>query len=119
MKKRQITCYKGFASLPGKFNVEVYYTVPDMGYWNKLFICLACGEIFVADLENPIFANKPIEQTVGNTQCPTCGRQLGETLHAYPESFRAEDGRIGHFEPERRIPSASESIFREFYEIGG
>jgi rubredoxin len=119
MKKRQITCYKGFASLQGKFNVEVYYTVPDMGYWNKLFTCLACGEVFVADLENPIFAGKPVEQAVDNMQCPTCGSQLGETLRAYPESFRTEDGRTGQYEPERRIPSATEGIVREFYEIGG
>ena len=117
MKPRLVRCYRGFASLPGRFNIEVFYTVPDMGYWNKLFSCIACGELFVIDFENPTFAGKTAEQIASNTPCPKCGQRLGETICAYPDSFRADDGRVGHFEPERIIPPDLESLVKEFTEI--
>ena len=118
MKPRLVKCFRGFASVPGRFNIEVFYTVPDFGYWNKLFTCIECGELFIIDFENPNFAGKTAEQIAANAQCPKCGKRLEETIRAYPESFRAEDGRVGHFEPERIIPPDSESIVKEFLEIG-
>lgn len=117
MKTRLVRCYRGFASLLGKLNIEVFYTVPDFGYLNKLFSCIECGEFFVIDFDNPSFAGKKAEQIAGNTSCPKCGRMLKDTIRAYPESFRTNDGQIGHFEPERIIPPDSESLVKEFLEI--
>jgi len=118
MKPRLVRCYRGFAALPGKANIEVFYTVPDFGYADKLFTCIECGELFVIDFENPNFAGKTAEQIVGNTPCPKCGKRLRETIRDYPEGFRADDGRVGHFEPDRIIPPDSESIVKEFLGIG-
>lgn len=118
MKTRLVRCYRGFASLPGKANIEVFYIAPDFGYATKLFTCIECGELFIIDFENPNFAGKTAEQIAGNTMCPKCGKPLRETIRAYPENFRAEDGRVGDFEPDRIIPPDSESIVKEFLEIG-
>ena len=117
MKPRLVRCFRGFASLAGKFNIEVFYTVPDSGYWNKLFTCIECGELFVIDFENPRFAGKTAEQIAANALCPKCGKRLGETIRAYPENFRADDGRIGHFEHERIAPPDSESFVKEISEL--
>lgn len=118
MKKRIIRCFQSFASLSGKYNIEVFYTVPDFGHWNKLFTCIECGELFVVDLENPIFANKDDKQIAGNISCPKCGKSLSETIRPYPENFRTDDGQIGHFNPGNYIPSDNESLVHEFVEIG-
>jgi len=117
MKPRLVRCFRGFASLSGQFNTEVFYTVPDFGYWNKLFICIECGELFVIDMDNPAVAGKTIEQIASNASCPNCGKRLAETIRVYPEYFRAEDGRIGHFDSGRVIPPDSESLVKEFLEI--
>lgn len=118
MKPRQVRCYRGFASVPGRFNIEVLYTVPDFGYWSRLFTCIECGEIFVIDFENPSFAGKTAEQIAGDAVCPKCGKSLRETIRPYPEHFRTDDGQVGHFEPERIIPPDSESLVKEVLEIG-
>ena len=117
MKPRLVRCYRGFAWLPGRANVEVFYTLPEM-YLIKLFTCIECGELFVIDFENPTFAGKTAEQIAGDAACPKCGKALRETIRAYPECFRADDGRLGHFEPERIIPPDSESLVKEFLELG-
>ena len=119
MKKRIIRCFRGFASLPGKFNIEVFYTVPDCGHWNKLFTCIECGELFVIDLENPSLANKRVEQIITNIVCPKCGKELSKTVHPYPENFRTDDGQIGCFIPAQQIPSDNESLVHEFFEMRG
>jgi hypothetical protein len=116
MKRRLVRCYRGFGSLPGRFNIEVLYTLPDM-YLIKLFTCIECGELFVIDFENPAFAGKSAEQVAGTTTCPACGRLLRETIRPYPESFRTEDGRIGSFQPGHTIPPDSESIVKEILEL--
>ena len=116
MKPRLVRCYRGFASLPDKANIEVFYTVPEM-YLIKLFTCIECGELFVIDFENPSFAGKTAEQLAANVLCPKCGKRLGESIRDYPKSFRADDGRIGHFEPERMIPPDSESVVRAIFEL--
>src|SRR5206468_3294576 len=76
MKPRLVRCYRGFASLPGKANIEVFYTVPDFGYSNKLFTCIECGELFIIDFENPNFAGKTAEQIAATALCPKCGKRL-------------------------------------------
>jgi hypothetical protein len=86
-------------------------------YLIKLFTCIECGELFVIDLENPNLAGKSAEQLAAKTLCPKCGRLLGETIQPYPESFCADDGRVGHFQPERTIPPDTESLVEEFLEI--
>jgi len=118
MKKRLVRCYRGFASVPGRTNIEVFYTVPDFGYSNKLFTCMECGELFMIDFENPAFAGKATEQIAANSLCPKCGKSLGETVCAYPETFRTDDGRIGNFQPDRIIPPDSESLVKEVWELG-
>jgi hypothetical protein len=117
MKRRLVRCYRGFGSLPGRANIEVVYTIPEM-YLIKLFTCVECGEVFVIDFENPALAGKTAEQISGNTLCPKCNTSLAESIRPYPEDFRADDGRVGHFEPDRIIPPDSESLVREFWELG-
>lgn len=116
MKQRLVRCYRGFASLPGKFNIEVFYVVPEM-YLINLFTCIECGELFAIDFENPAFAAKTAEQIAGEIACPRCRNLLRETIQPYPKNFRTEDGLIGHFEPDRIIPPDSESIVKEILEI--
>lgn len=118
MKRRLVRCYRGFAAVAGKANIEVFYTAPDFGYFSKLFTCIECGELFVIDFENPAFAGKTAEQIAVSVVCPKCGKPLSETIRAYPETFRTDDGRIGHYEPDRIIPPDSESLVKEFWEIG-
>jgi hypothetical protein len=98
------------------FNIEVFYTVPEM-YLIKLFTCIECGELFVIDFENPSFGGKTAEQIAGDGACPKCGKMLQKTIRAYPETFRAADGQIGHFKPERIIPPDSESVLKEIFEL--
>jgi len=117
MKPRLVKGFRGFASVPGMFNIEVFYTVPDFGYWNKLFTCIECGEVFVIDFANPAFAGKTAEQIAGSAACPRCRKPLGETIRTYPENFRADEGRIGHFEPERIIPPDAEAMVKEILEL--
>jgi predicted RNA-binding Zn-ribbon protein involved in translation (DUF1610 family) len=94
----------------------VFYTLPEM-YLIKLFTCIECGKLFVIDFENPAFSGKTAKQIAANTVCPNCGESLAGSICAYPENFRADDGRIGHFEPDRIIPPDSESLVKEFAEI--
>jgi hypothetical protein len=117
MKTRLVRCYRGYASLPDRANIEVFYTIPDMGYFIKLFTCIECGELFAIDLGNPNFAGKTAEQLAANASCPRCGAPLGETIQPYPEIFRADDGQLGGFRPERIIPPDSESLIKEFLQI--
>jgi hypothetical protein len=117
MKPRKVRCYRGYASVPARWNIEVFYTVPDM-YLIKLFTCIECGEIFVIDFENPSFAGKTAQEIAGDTVCPKCGKPLRETIRPYPENFRTDDGREGHFEPERIIPPDSESFVKDLWELG-
>jgi hypothetical protein len=100
------------------FNIEVFYTVPDMGYWCKLLTCIECGELFVLDMENPNVAGKEIAQIAGDELCPQCGKQLRESIRTYPDVFHTDDGRIGHFEPDRIVPPDSESVVKKFFELG-
>jgi hypothetical protein len=118
MKTRFVRCYCGFGSVAGRANIKVFYTLPDFGYSIKLFTCIECGELFVIDFENPAFAGKTVEQIAASTACPKCGKSLSETIRAYPKTFRTDDGRIGHFEPDHIIPPDSESLVREFWEVG-
>ena len=118
MKLRQIRCYRGFAWVPGKFNIDIFYTTSDFGYGKQLFTCIECGELFVIDFENPSFAGKTAEQIAADATCPKCAKALQETIRSYPQNFRAEDGQIGHFEPDRIIPPDSESLVKEFWEVG-
>ena len=74
-----------------------------------------CGEIFVADFENPNFHGKLIQEITHGQKCPRCSYDLSKSLQAYPGTFRTENGDVGHFVPER-IP-ATESEIVEFYEI--
>jgi len=117
MKKVLVRCYKGFAAANGKFNIEIVFTVPDIGYYKKLFTCIHCGELFAVDQENPRLAGKPFDKFVANEVCPKCDSSLTQTLRAYPENFRTDDGKIGHFIPEHIIPPDSESLVKEFWEL--
>jgi hypothetical protein len=117
MKTRLVRCYRGLASLPGRWNIEVFYSIPDM-FAIKLFTCIECGAVYVIDFENPGLASQAVEQIARDTLCAKCDKPLRETIRPYPEFFRAEDGRIGHFEAEHIIPPDSESLVKEFLELG-
>jgi len=117
MKMRQVRCYRGFASLGARWNIPVFYVLPEM-YRIELFICTQCGEIYVVDFENPKHHGRSIEFISGSSCCQKCGQSLGEILRSYPETFRTDDGQIGHFEASRIIPPDSESLVKDFLELG-
>jgi hypothetical protein len=117
MRRQQIRCYRGYAQAFGRWNIEVLYTMPDLGYHMKLFMCIECGEILFMDMCNPALARKTVQEIVGDEVCPRCGRLLRGTLQEYPENFLTEDGRIGHFDPGRRYPPDSESLFKEIWQL--
>jgi hypothetical protein len=113
MKQKLVRCYRGFGTVPGKWNVEVFYTMCSL----KLFTCIECGEIFIIDFENPRFAGMKAEQIAGDAKCSKCERLLRETIRPYPESFRTDEGLVGHFDPMSEIPLDSESLVKEFIQI--
>jgi len=113
---KKVRRYHGFASLPNRWNIELFYTIPEM-YLITLFICIKCGEVFVIDSENPNFSGKTTEQVVGNIKRPKCEKMLRQTIKPNPESFRTDDGHVRHFESERLIPPDSESFVKESLEI--
>jgi hypothetical protein len=117
MQSRQVRCYRGYAAVHGRWNIEVLYTMPDMGYYLKLVTCVECGTIFVINFANLNFSGKTIEEIAGDSVCPKCGLPLGENIQPYPDVFRTDDGIIGSFDPGRRIPPDSESFVEEFLEI--
>ena len=117
MNMHKTRCYRGYASVPGRWNIEVFYTVPDFGYWANLVTCIECGEIFVIDFANPAFKGKTIQVIAGSADCPRCRKPLCENLRSYPESFRTDDGRLGHFDITAEPLPESESFVREFLEI--
>jgi len=49
--------------------------------------------------------------------CPECGSALSDTLLPYPQSFRASDGSLSHFEPDRVYPLDSTSITKEVWNL--
>jgi DNA-directed RNA polymerase subunit RPC12/RpoP len=110
-----VRCYKGFATIGSISNVQVYYTIPEV-YNIKLFTCINCGEIFVADFENPKLDEYNMLNAVSKIECPTCSVQLDKTLDKYPDTFVYLNN-IGHFEPSSLIPPDNESMVKEFYEI--
>jgi DNA-directed RNA polymerase subunit RPC12/RpoP len=116
MKKRLVRCFVGFGTTGGRSNIEVFYVVPEM-YAKALYTCLECGEVFVADLENPAFAGRESAEVVKGTRCPSCNADLNQTISCYPQTFRAPDGSLGSFDPGTIIPPDNESLVREFFEI--
>ena len=116
MNKRLVRCYEGFGSTDRRSNVEVFYIIPEM-YAKALYTCTECGEVFVADLENPAFAGREVADVVKGMNCPSCNADLSATISSYPKTFRAPDGSLGSFDPGTIIPPDSESLVREFFEI--
>jgi len=116
MKRGKIRCYRGYAHAFGRWNIEVFYTMPD-GHHMKLFTCIECGAILFMDMDNPALARQTVQETVGDEVCPECGRLLRNSLREYPENFLTEDGRIGHFDPGRHYPPDSESLFKEIWQL--
>lgn len=116
MNRTSVKCFKGYAQVGMRFNIEVLYTVPDF-YHTKLFACLECGEVFCADQEDVAYSPRPFEDVVSQSRCPKCSTPLAKALTSYPQSFRTEDGMIGHFEPSRQIPDDKESLKGEFWDL--
>ena len=73
--------------------------------------------MFFIDTDNPKLADMTVEQIADELICPTCGRPLRTTLHPYPQTFRTDDGQIGHFDPGSHYPPDSQSFIKEFWEI--
>ncbi len=117
VKRRTVRCARGFATVGGRANIEVWYAVVDFGYGITLFTCHDCGELFVLDFENPAFWGRSAEQIVRDLPCPRCGSPLSATIRAYPQTFRTEDGQVGHFDPPLRRPPDPETVFLDLLEI--
>lgn len=116
MNRTPVKCFKGFAQVGMHFNIEVLYTVPDF-YHTKLFTCIECGELFCADQEDVAYSPKPFDVVISNRLCPKCFKPLAKTLMPYPQSFRIEDGIIGHYEPSHEIPDDKDSVRSEFWDL--
>ncbi len=116
MNQTSVKCFKGYAQVGMRYNIEVFYTVPDF-YHTKLFTCLKCGAIFCADQEDIDYSGKPLDVVVGKTICPGCSSELSESMAPYPQLFRLEDGTIGHFEPTRQILDDKVSLAIEFWDL--
>jgi len=116
MNRTAVKCFKGYAQVGMRFNNEVFYTLPDY-YHTRLFTCLCCGTILCADQEDLDYSGISFDATVGSRNCPECSSPLAKTITPYPQSFRLEDGTIGHFEPSRQIPDDKDSLTVEFWDL--
>jgi len=97
--------------------VEVFFTVPDFGDCNKLFICLGCAAIFAIDPEREFYSKIPFDELKKKLDCPVCNTPLREAK-PYPENYLCSHCKtIGSFvRMDNTIPPASESVIRECYD---
>lgn len=87
MKRKAIRCSKVFIDINDLFNQPVYL-IANGGWSNfRLFICSNCGELFVADFDNPSINTETIIKIISETKCPTCDVELKNYLEGYPNSL--------------------------------
>ncbi|MBB1287298.1 hypothetical protein HRH25_23180 [Flavisolibacter sp. BT320] len=118
MDKRKIRCYKTLAKVTSStYNHLVYYLAQE-GWSNlSLTTCIKCGELFVIDWENPMTRDLSIQDVAGSKRCPICNSFLRETIMDYPKTIVLPNGQLGSYTPENIIPSDSESVIIEVFEI--
>jgi DNA-directed RNA polymerase subunit RPC12/RpoP len=80
-------------------------------------ICVKCGELFVADLENPKTKGLSLTQIAGKNVCPNCKTSLADSLKNYPDTFLGRNQQIGSFIPPTWIPPSEERKIIELWEI--
>jgi len=117
MHKKLIRCYQTKALGAQDRLEEIVFTLPDFGYYYRLYSCVHCGTLFTASVEDEQRSGLSLPSKTEHTQCPECGSSLSETLKPYPQSFRVSDGSIAHFEPDKKYPSDSDSILKEVWDI--
>jgi hypothetical protein len=116
MKKIQVRCYRAYVRVGQVYNIEVYYTLPDFGYYTELYTDLRTGEIYALEVGDNEISSKSIDEIVSNLLCPMTMQSLVGHLTKYPQSFLYKN-EIGHFEPSMIIPEDENSTVKEFWEI--
>jgi rubredoxin len=71
-------------------DVEVFYTVPDFGDCEKLFICPGCETVFAFHPEEEFYSHTPFEKLKERLHCPVCRISLNQSL-PYPKTFICPD----------------------------
>ena len=117
MQKKQIRCYTGEALGAQDRLEDVFYTLPDFGDWNHLYSCTNCGTLFVASPEDEHYSGISIQKRIEFLKCPECSSSLAKSLQPYPQIFRASDGNLNRFEPDRAYPPDSESAVIEVWNL--
>lgn len=116
MRKIQVRCYRGYAIVGQIYNIEVYYTLPDFGYYTELYTDLRTGEIYAREIGDNPESTKSIDEIIANEKCPISGHPLVGHLVKYPQSFLYK-GEVGHFEADMIIPPDIDSLICDFWEI--
>jgi len=119
MKKKLVRCIRAMALGTGDVLEEVFYTVADFGDAVRLYSCVTCGTLFAASVDDEHHCGVSLKARIDKMKCPKCTSPLASTLRPYPQDFRASDGSLSHFEPDRRIPADSEGIEKEAWNLYG
>ena len=117
MQKKLIRCYPAKALGAQDRLEDVFFTLPDFGYDIRLYSCSSCGALFTASGDDEHYSGVPLPSLTQHMSCPECGSALSDTLLPYPQSFRASDGSLSHFEPDRVYPLDSTSITKEVWNL--
>ena len=117
MQKKLVRCYRSrVLGVLDRFE-EIVFTLPDFGYYNRLYSCLQCGAIFTASEEHENYFGTSVADQTKYSDCPECGVALSTSLQPYPQAFRVSDGSTGHFTPRTEYPDDSESIIKEVWNL--
>ena len=117
MQKKLIRCYPAKALGAQDRLEDVVFTMSDFGYDIRLYSCSSCGALFTASGEDEHYSGVSLASRTEHTNCPECGASLSKTLQPYPQTFRASDGSLSHFEPDRVYPPDSDSITKEVWNL--
>ena len=116
MQTKLVGCYGATASVGGH-SENLVFTLPDSGYGVVLYTCLECGALFAAEPEFEHHFGVTLKARTSQADCPDCNASLSDTLHRYPQKFRAADGSIGHFELPREYPPDDHHLTRTVWDL--
>ena len=118
ISKRKVRCYKTLAQVAANIYKYPVYVLFYEGWSNFSFVtCTNCAELFVIDWANPKTGGLIIKDIAKSDKCPTCSSFLKDTLQNYPKTIKLPNGELGSFTTENFIPSDSETLIIEFFEI--
>ena len=113
MRKLPMRVYRGYATIGGLTNIEVFYPFSDLGYGRVMFTCKKCGEVYAVDEEHS--SKSVLVRFIRDEFCITCDAPLVDTLAHYPETFMAANGEVGHFVVPDAGPPENETVLRDIW----